>query len=202
MGAGSSPNGSDPTGAPPNGSSSDSRWQTHPGTAARGARDSHVLMIAYDGSPNADRAIRYAATYLRATTAYVVTAWQPGSMSPARLSTLSGGMQPFIDTQLDTGVDQALEHEAAELNAGGVALAVENGLSARGQIVEVESTVWGALVAAADALHVDLLVTGTRGSSGLRALLHSSVAERVLKHCHRPVFIVPAKCEKDPPVTL
>ncbi|NED68253.1 universal stress protein, partial [Streptomyces sp. SID10244] len=57
-----------------------------------------TLMIAYDGSPNADRAIRYAAQFLRAATAHVVTAWQPGGMSPARLSTLSGGMQPFLDT--------------------------------------------------------------------------------------------------------
>ena len=118
------------------------------------------------------------------------------------MSTLSGGMQPFIDTQLDTGVDQALQAEAESINARGVQLATETGLAARGSLVEVESTVWGALVAAADALDVDLLVTGTRGASGLKALLRSSVAERVLKHCHRPVFIVPAKCEKQPPVTL
>ncbi|MAU81407.1 universal stress protein [Gordonia sp. Z-3] len=165
----------------------------------RGARQ--TLMIAYDGSDNADRAIRYAGRFLRAQTAYVVTAWQPGELSPARLSTLSGGMQPFIDTRLEEGVDQALEEEAETINRRGVQLALEAGLAARGSLVEVESTVWGALVAAADALAVDLLVTGTRGSSGLKALLRSSVAERVLKHCHRPVFIVPAQCEKQPPVT-
>lgn len=162
----------------------------------------NVLMIAYDGSPNADRAIRYAGQFLRSGTTYVVTAWQPGGMSPTRLSTLSGGMQPFIDTRLEAGVDHALEVEAETINRHGVELAGSVGLTARGSLVEVESTVWGALVAAADALDVDLLVTGTRGASGLRALLHSSVAERVLKHCHRPVFIVPAQCEKQPPVTL
>ena len=79
---------------------------------------------------------------------------------------------------------------------------IEAGLDARGSLVEVESTVWGALVAAADALKVDLLVTGTRGSTGLKALLRSSVAERVLKHCQRPVFIVPSRCEQQQPVTL
>ncbi|MEE3849970.1 universal stress protein [Gordonia sp. LSe1-13] len=161
-----------------------------------------TLMIAYDGSDNADRAIRYAGRFLRAETAHVVTAWQPGELSPTRLSTLSGGMQPFIDTRLEVGVDEALEQEAENINRRGVDLATEAGLSAKGSLVEVESTVWGALVAAADALSVDLLVTGTRGSSGLKALLRSSVAERVLKHCHRPVFIVPAQCEKQPPVTL
>ncbi|GAB91405.1 hypothetical protein GORHZ_130_00280 [Gordonia rhizosphera NBRC 16068] len=158
-------------------------------------------MIAYDGSPNADRAIRYAGRFLRARTAYVVTAWEPGGMSPTRLSALSGGMQPFVDTRLESGVDEALRDEAAAVNEGGVSLATSVGLTAKGSLVEVESTVWGALVAAADALDVDLLVTGTRGESGLKALLHSSVAESVLKHCNRPVFVVPAKCEQRPPVT-
>ncbi|MEE4022192.1 universal stress protein [Gordonia sp. PKS22-38] len=178
---------------------------TAPAAPESGGRDQsarQTLMIAYDGSDNADRAIRYAGRFLRAETAHVVTAWQPGELSPTRLSTLSGGMQPFIDTRLEVGVDEALEQEAENINHRGVDLATEAGLSAKGSLVEVESTVWGALVAAADALSVDLLVTGTRGSSGLKALLRSSVAERVLKHCHRPVFIVPAQCEKQPPVTL
>ncbi|MFW0794226.1 universal stress protein [Gordonia sp. CPCC 205515] len=164
-------------------------------------RAGQTLMIAYDGSPNADRAIRYAGQFLRAEHAVVVTAWEPGGMAPARLSSLTGGMQPFIDTRLEAGVDQELRAEAAEINTRGVELANLVGLDARGNLVEVESTVWGALVAAADALKVDLLVTGTRGESGLKALLHSSVAERVLKHCHRPVFIVPARCEQEPAVT-
>ncbi|MBM7276494.1 universal stress protein [Gordonia rubripertincta] len=174
-------------------------------TAPSGRGDNRArqtLMIAYDGSPNADRAIRYAGHFLRAESAVVVTAWQPGGMTPARMSTLAGGMQPFVDTQLDAGVDRALEDEATQINERGVALARECGLSSRGTLVEVESTVWGALVAAAEALDVDLLVTGTRGASGLKALLRSSVAERVLKHCHRPVFIVPAKCEREPELTL
>lgn len=158
-------------------------------------------MIAYDGSPNADRAIRYAGKFLRADTAVVVTAWEPGAMAPNRLSSLAGGMQPFIDTRLEAEVDRELRTEAAEINERGVELAKSVGLSARGSLVEVESTVWGALVAAADALAVDLLVTGTRGQSGFKALLHSSVAEHVLKHCHRPVFIVPARCEQQPAVT-
>ncbi|MDV7172641.1 universal stress protein [Gordonia amicalis] len=167
-----------------------------------GGRATQTLMIAYDGSPNADRAIRYAGHFLRAEAAVVVTAWQPGGMTSARMSTLAGGMQPFVDTQLDVGVDRALEDEAERINERGVVLARECGLTSRGTLVEVESTVWGALVAAAEALDVDLLVTGTRGVSGLKALLRSSVAERVLKHCHRPVFIVPAKCEQEPQLTL
>jgi len=38
---------------------------------------------------------------------------------------------------------------------------------------------------------VDIIVTGTRGTTGLRSLLQSSVADHVLRHSHRPVLIVP-----------
>jgi nucleotide-binding universal stress UspA family protein len=44
---------------------------------------------------------------------------------------------------------------------------------------------------AADSLGADLIVTGTRGTTGLRSLLQSSVADHVLRHGHRPVLIVP-----------
>ena len=169
--------------------------------AARPEAPRQSVMIAFDGGPNAERAIAYASQFLRASVAHVVTAWQPGSLDPARMSTLSAGIQPFLDTSaLAVEVDDALRTEAVEINENGVALAKSHGLDAGGMLVEVESTVWGALVAAADDLNVDLLVIGTRGSSGFKALLHSDVAGAVLKHCHRPVFIVPAQCDKQPPV--
>lgn len=180
------------------------RSETAPSSGA-GSRGRQTLMIAYDGSPNADRAISYAGRFLSADVAHVVTAWEPGSVSTARMSTLAAGMQPYTDTRLETDVDEALAREAAETNARGVDLARSVGLDATGTLVEVETTVWGALVAAADSLAVDMLVTGTRGETGFKALLHSSVAEHVLKHCHRPVFIVPAQCDQaqpqQPPVT-
>lgn len=162
---------------------------------------SQSVMIAFDGGANSERAISYAGHFLKASVAHVVTAWQPGTLNPARLSSLSAGIQPFVDTTpLEMDVDDAVRDEAARVNALGVEMARRAGLEAHGTLVEVESTVWGALVSAADTLDVDLLVTGTRGDLGLKALLRSSVAGRVLKHCHRPVFVVPATCDKQPPV--
>lgn len=160
-----------------------------------------VMMIAYDGSPNADRAIEYASRFLSAHDAHVVTAWEPGTTSPARLSSLASGFGPPPDSTYDAEIDRAVRAEARSVNERGLELAAAHGLTATGSLVEASSTVWGALVAAADALEVDLLVTGTRGASGLRALLRSSVSHRVLQHCHRPVFVVPAQCDGLPPDT-
>ena len=190
MAAGSSPSPTGPHG--PGGADQREEMQRE------NSRPGQTLLIAYDGSPNADRAIRYAARFLQARVAHVVTAWEPGAMSAPRVSSLAAGMQPYLDTRAEIEVDEALEREATETNARGVALATEWGLEATGTLVEADSTVWAALIAAADSLDADLLVTGTRGATGFKALLRSSVAERVLKHCHRPVFIVPAKCESEP----
>lgn len=155
-----------------------------------------TIMIAYDGTENADRAIDYAGRFLAAHRAFVVTAWESGVHQSARLSALSGGMQPVLHSVVDQDIDDALHEDARTRNARGVERAIAAGLRAEGRLAEVDSTVWGALVDAADTLDVDILVTGTRGSSGLRALLHSSVSEHVLKHCHRPVLVVPAGCAK------
>jgi len=51
--------------------------------------------------------------------------------------------------------------------------------------------VWNAITKAADELDADLIVTGTHGRTGFQELMHPSVADRVLKHGHRPVLIVP-----------
>ncbi len=156
-----------------------------------------VIMIAYDGTENADRAIDYAGKFLTAHRAVVVTAWESGTHQTARLTSLSAGMQAMVGVAADVEVDELLRMEAATLNARGVERARARGMESVGHLAEVDSTVWGALVDAADELGVDVLVTGTRGASGLKALLHSSVAEAVLKHCHRPVLVVPARCTAD-----
>lgn len=155
-----------------------------------------TIMIAYDGSENADRAIDYAGRFLQSHMAFVVTAWESGVHQSARLSALSGGMQPVLHSVVDQGIDDALHDEARDRNTRGVQRAIAVGLQAQGRLAEVDSTVWAALVDAADTLEVDILVTGTSGASGLRALLHSSVSEHVLKHCHRPVLVVPAGCDR------
>jgi nucleotide-binding universal stress UspA family protein len=148
-----------------------------------------LILIAYDGSENSKRAVQYAGRFLESCRAVVVTAWEPMVRQAARMSGLSGVMQPEWVPDEDRE-DIALT-DAKVTNDEGLALANSLGLQAEGRTVEVVNAVWAAIVEAADELDVDIIVAGTRGTTGLRSLLQSSVADHVLRHSHRPVLIVP-----------
>ena len=86
-----------------------------------------LILIAYDGSDNAKRAIEYAGRFLMTKRALVVTAWEPMVRQAARLSGLSGVMQPEWVPD-DEAEDVALT-DAKIINSEGVRLAGEAGLS-------------------------------------------------------------------------
>ncbi|MDF0529879.1 universal stress protein [Tsukamurella sp. 8F] len=163
-----------------------------------GTDGSMKVMIAYDGSEDSRRAVKYAGRFLnradRGVDAVVVTAWESTVHQAARVSAMSGVLGPGSNEPTYLGVEDALHAEAAQTNRTGVDLAREVGMTTRGQLVEITSTVWAAIVAAADTENADVIVTGSRGATGLKALLHSSTSEGVLKHCRRPVLIVPSGC--------
>lgn len=148
-----------------------------------------LILIAYDGSENSQRAVKHAGRFLESCRAVVVTAWEPMVRQAARMSGLSGVMQPEWVPD-EENEDVALT-DAKAVNKEGLELATNHGLQAEGRTVEVVSAVWASIVEAADELDVDVIVTGTRGTTGLRSLLQSSVADHVLRHSHRPVLIVP-----------
>lgn len=130
------------------------------------------IIIAYDGSAHADRAVDHAAACLDPAAAHVVTVWEP-------LHHRDAG-----------GADPARERAAATC-AAGVARARERGLAAEALPVESASAVWVALVEAAEATGADLIVCGTRGRGGLRGILTASTAEAVLRESGLPVLVVP-----------
>ncbi|GAA4822022.1 MULTISPECIES: universal stress protein [Tomitella] len=148
-----------------------------------------LIVIAYDGTENARRAIRYAGRFLAAERAILVTVWEPMVRQAARMSGLSGMMQP--DWLPDDDTEDIAHVEAREVAEEGLQLAAEAGLTAEARCIESGTTVWTTIVEIADELDADVIVTGTRGTTGLRSLIHSSTADQVLRHSHRPVMIVP-----------
>lgn len=148
-----------------------------------------LVLIAYDGSENSQRAVEYAGRFLSAKRAVVLTVWEPMVRQAARISGLSGMMQP--DWLPEEDQDDIAHVDAKSVCEEGLEIAKKAGLTAEARCVETGTTIWTTIVALADELEADIIVTGTRGTTGLRSLLQSSTADHVLRHSHRPVLIVP-----------
>ncbi|SRR5699024_10522270 len=148
-----------------------------------------LILIAYDGTDNARRAIDYAGRFLAADRAVLVTVWEPMVRQAARLTGMSGMMQP--DWTVEEGGEDSAHVEARTVAEEGLALAEQAGLRAEARCAESGTAVWATIVEIADELDADVIVTGTRGTTGLRSLIQSSTADQVLRHSRRPVLIVP-----------
>ncbi len=141
-----------------------------------------TMLIAYDGSPEARRALEYAAKLLKPRKVEILTAWEPLHRQAARAMTLTTFGTESEDPAYIAGRDTCRE---------GVELAESLGLIARAHMVESATAIWSAIVDAAVELRPDVIVTGTRGITGLKSLWQSSTADNVLHHATVPVFVVP-----------
>jgi nucleotide-binding universal stress UspA family protein len=141
------------------------------------------LLIAYDGSEQAAEAIAFAARTFGHARATVLFAWEPG---------LLGAVAVGAPTAIP---DEEIEHEeqvAQRVAEAGAEKARAAGLEAEAEAVESASAVWRTIVDAADRHHPDVIVMGTRGLSGVRALVLGSVSHGVAQHATQPVLIVPS----------
>lgn len=145
-----------------------------------------TTLIAYDGSEDSQRAITVAARLLTAAPTCVVTVWEPliTQISSQPMSVATGDDAEVIDERMRADA----ESRAAE----GAELARQAGLGdVTYRAAADPGTIWDALIAAADELDADVLVTGSRGLGGLKSLLLGSVSRNLLQHAARPVLVVP-----------
>ena len=154
------------------------------------ASSDRVVLIAYDGSRQAKRAVAFVSDFIREERVILLTAWQTARIQANRASGLSGLVEPNWDSE--NMVEDPCLTDARNFAFEGAELAKENGMeNTESYLVEYTTSVWIAITKAAEQLDADLIVTGTHGRTGFQELMHPSVADRVLKHGHRPVLIVP-----------
>ena len=80
---------------------------------------------------------------------------------------------------------------ATELAAAGAKLATDAGLVATAHTAPLRTSVWEAVVEAADELDVDAIITGTRSLHGMREALSNALSHALLQHSQRPVLAIP-----------
>lgn len=144
------------------------------------------IVLAFDGSPNAQRAVHLVARLSpgprgRATLVHVMSSMPPTSRAP-----VLGGIRTSIAQELRrlharrvAMADKALRRASAELTRNGWKTSIEmrTGEPLRELTEAVKKT------------RAELVVVGARGASGVRHLLLGSVAEGVLSRSAVPVLL-------------
>jgi nucleotide-binding universal stress UspA family protein len=141
------------------------------------------LLIAYDGSEQASEAIAFAARTFAGARATVLFAWEPA---------LLGAVAIGAPVAIPEGEIEHEEQIAMRVAEDGAEKARAAGLTAEAEAVETVESAWRTIVDAADRVHPDLIVMGTRGLSGVRSLVLGSVSHGVAQHASHPVLIVPS----------
>jgi len=147
-----------------------------------------VILLCYDGSVDAQEAIRRAATLADDGRATVLTVWEPFSSVLAR----TGAEVHFSGYEHLREIDTASEENAEARASKGVARARDAGLDAEPLVVAATETVAEAILAEADTIDAAAIVMGARGLRGTRPPLLGGVARMTIQHAKRPVVVVPA----------
>ena len=150
------------------------------------------VLIGYDGSDTARRAVSRTAELFGSRPALVVTAWDPSL--PYHAAAMSPGVQEMpspIDAEVAQVTEDKLRDQAHRIAHDGAELAKSLGLQAEALAVADErGNVAAAIVELARERAVAAIVVGSRGLSGLRARLEGSTSSAVLKHSSCPVVVV------------
>jgi nucleotide-binding universal stress UspA family protein len=145
------------------------------------------VVIAYDGSPSSERALRESAPLLAPRKALIVVVWEPG----LAFSLWVPPMPPApIDIRTALAIDQAVLERAQRLAEQGAETARKLDLDAEGLAVADEISVAGTLVRLADEIDAPAVVMGAHGHSGIREMLLGSTSRDVIRRAPCPVIVV------------
>jgi nucleotide-binding universal stress UspA family protein len=140
------------------------------------------LILCYDGSDAAERAIRIAPVLVgRGRTARVLYAYKPTERSLGVAQGVTGG-------RIDAPV--LGEADAHAIVDRGVGIARDVGFEAEPLLVVADRPTAALVAEQAEELDAPAIVMGTRGMSGLKTAVLGSVSRDVINAYHRPVVLV------------
>jgi nucleotide-binding universal stress UspA family protein len=143
------------------------------------------LLLCFDGSDDARRALERAGALFAGRHALVATVWHP----VADLDGLAwtGATASRVDV---VELNRAAAEDAARIADEGVRVALASGLKPEPWPVEASGPVWSTIVELADRHDAAAIVMGSRGLTGLRSALLGSVSSAVVHHANRPTLVI------------
>jgi nucleotide-binding universal stress UspA family protein len=139
------------------------------------------MLICYDGSDEAARAIAVAADLFAGRKAVVLEVTPPLTAEEHEAAFLSVGAADNIDDRI---------RDVRSLARRGARLARARGLEAV-ERVDVAVEVWEGVVEVADDIDASVIVLGSRGLTGAREFFEGSLSHDLARHSGRPVLVVP-----------
>jgi nucleotide-binding universal stress UspA family protein len=145
------------------------------------------VLICYDGSPSARRAVAVALSTVSRDDVTLLHVWTPPIAYLA---------DAYSDPALSGGsalqrLDELAQQRAQEIAADGARLAQEHGAEVSVRVQPAGTSIWRTILDVADELDCKLIVLGTRGLTAVQSALLGSVSSPVVHHSERPVMIVP-----------
>jgi nucleotide-binding universal stress UspA family protein len=144
------------------------------------------LLLCFDGSADAARAIEHAGLLFPAGRAILASVWQQP------LSAL-GGIAWGDETPSMAGVeelDQVAAERAGRVAADGLRIAERAGLSVESRVVTGSGPISSTILELAERNDAAAIVMGSRGLSGLGSIVLGSVSNAVVAHAHRPTLVI------------
>lgn len=143
------------------------------------------LLLCFDGSADARRAIERAGALFPGRRALVATVWQP--IADLDSFAWSG----VIATEVNVvDLNRTAAERGARVADDGVRFALRAGLKAEPLVVEASGPLWKTIVEIAASHDAAAIVMGSRGLTGLRSMLLGSVSSAVLHHADRPALVI------------
>jgi nucleotide-binding universal stress UspA family protein len=157
------------------------------GHAVRDSRALRVIAVAFDGSPEAQLALRTACELARPAEAalHVLMVIEPPAAIPGHFVPLPG-LEPLVEVEREEALQRqeqaaqnALDRALAEVDGAKVERRVLFGTDPASRILELART------------NVDLLLLGSRAYGPIRRTLVGSVSGNVVRHAPCPVIVMP-----------
>jgi nucleotide-binding universal stress UspA family protein len=146
-----------------------------------------MILIAYDGSADANEAIKRAGELMKGKAAAVLTVWEPFESIAGRV----GSGMPIGSVDY-AELDRSYGEDARQRAEAGASLARDAGLKAHALVRLRFGSIAESILAEAEESGAEAIVLGTRGLTGIKSLLMGSVSHDVLQHADVPVIVVPS----------
>jgi nucleotide-binding universal stress UspA family protein len=145
------------------------------------------LLLCYDGSEPAERAIGLAGTLCAPRAALLLNVWESWAGEVPALAGLSGTVAGMARE-----LDEVADEQSTGCTTRGLEIAEQAGFETSGLSERATGPVWSTILEIASEHDCAAIVLGSHGLNGISAAL-GSVSNGVVHHSRRPVLVVPAE---------